>query len=192
MKKLIISVIFATLLATPIFAITDQDASDLNSTPGIISGSEQIGVTVEAYVALPNFDVNGDATYETNNSNVAVHITASGAGTITIKDQNGNVLWQYEKTTNDEEDFYPEVTLPNGVGDYTLTATITNGLGQSDSKTIIVTYSPTIPAPPNTGYYYFSGYAVSVTSTWTFALLLAALLATIIFRLARRKPAKTK
>ena len=160
-------------------------------------GSELIQVTTEARpLDLTDFEVVGGNTV--NNSNITARVCAEGIGTITIRDQHGHILWQYEQTTEGPECYEPQLTLPDGVGDYVLTATISDG-SQSDSMTADLIYEAVIdiPGTPTTGYFYVSGYAmhqgVVLSASLVMALIvLFALVQRFILPKQRAKQAKTK
>ena len=146
-------------------------------------GSELIQVTTEERTLdLTDFTVIGSSTV--NNSKVTTEVCAIGIGTITIRDQHGHILWEYEKTTPGEECYEVQLTLPDGVGNYTLTATITDG-DQSDSMSLDVTYEAVVVSPgtPDTGYLYIGGYAFSAS---TMLLSVVIIVPVVIFALLRR------
>jgi hypothetical protein len=145
-------------------AIDDNGAGDLNAASGAISSGELIQITVPEQLEIIDFQViepSVGAT-TTNNSHIKVAFDVKGSGTMTITDQNGNVLWTGTRTETAVGHYEVELNLP-GVGDYQLTLTHENlALVLSDTANISIVYEPVLPGLPDTGagYVYIGGYAV--------------------------------
>jgi len=129
----------------------------------------------------PNPPLAGSGTEEdpfmAYNANVSLLMGLSGAGVITIEDQNGNVLLTHTKSTTAYEEVTRTVTLPAGVGLYELTIFFDGIImhGPSVVLPMFINYEELPIGPPDTGlgmgHLYVGGYAVQ-----TFGVLWAGFL----------------
>lgn len=107
--------------------------------------------------------------YVVRHSNLNTMVSLTGAGTVTIKDNNGNILATYTKLTNGPEDIEIPINLPSGVGIYQITA-IFSSLDNSENifgtSTIFVDWRafPVGPEIPDTGYFYIGSQAIAVSA----------------------------
>ena len=173
----------AAVVAVVGILATFVHADDLNISPGASSGAELVQIVVpEAHRLidfsadnLPGSGTEGDL-YVTYNAGFDISVKLFGEGRLTIRDQNGNVLATYDKTTVGLETITLPVELLDGIGDYILTAEFSNPLDDSEVYGVVTirvrweaVVGPVLSAPldvPSTGYYYFVGYAVAQSSFW--------------------------
>jgi hypothetical protein len=131
--------------------------------------------------------------YITKNASVPVLIGVAGVGLVTIEDENGNVIFSYNKTTPKYAEIPATLTLPE-VGTYYFIAKLNGDPIMSSGKLaeIWIEYesSDTGIDVPNTGYFYFGGYAIGATKSLAAGLLSVlffGLLWLIVILFARRR-----
>jgi hypothetical protein len=197
-------------------------ATEVSSGNGSTSWNQKVEVSVAAHEQTVNFvatGLNGDGTssnhYITYNAANTVQLQAAGVGLVVITDQDGNVLYTFNKTDSALATLAADINLPSGVGLYELTAYIidptadpndladpSNTITVYDSKSIFMDYraTPITPFPPDTtdpgtpgvpstgSYLYIGGYAIA-TSSILFYLAVITVLATAVVAM-RRKIAK--
>lgn len=156
-------IIAAGAVPSGVFAI------DLNNNSGETSSGDFIRVGVPELPSITEFDLlsshqTADGVYEVNNGNIRVKFAAGGIGEARIADQRGNILWTGNKTVGGKQEFDVNISLPNGIGLYVLTASIDNG-SEAASAELQVRWVPLDDGGidvPNTGssYLYLGGYAV--------------------------------
>jgi hypothetical protein len=115
--------------------------------------------------------------YVSYNSQLSLVVGVASAGLITIEDQDGRVLFTYNKVSSVYEEVVAVVKLLDKLGVYELTVKLdgVKRLGPGVLSPMFVDYRglPLPPGPPNTGgagHLYIGGYAVQ-----TFGVLLAGL-----------------
>jgi len=123
--------------------------------------------------------------YVAYNSHVPIVVGVAGAGLVTIEDQNGNVLYSYNKTSTGYEELIAPIELLDGLGLYELTVKLdgVEALGPNVISPMFIDYrmlpiEP--PGPPDTGvlgHLYVGGYAVQTLG----ALMAGLLFGTIAF-----------
>jgi hypothetical protein len=199
MKKWLI---IALLAATPALGIVvSQSASAATTTD-----STTIIANIEGE-NIGNLTVNGVANHvATYNSLIHVSFQALGEGPIEITDQDGNILFTFDKTTPGLETINADINLP-AIGTYVLTATIT-GATNTVSQSITVVYQalpivppgpgepggPGSPGSPSTGWMiYVNGYAIPVVGIllWLMSLAIISYLIFLVVRNRRTRRAKS-
>ena len=169
--------------------------------PVVATGAAQnVNVTIESDsvdIMIDSPKTESDGAFHTENSNFDVTVIANGAGLITIKDQNGNVLWSYNKTTNGMEKLSANITLSGNAGEYILTASITSANNSSEiaiAKLRVIYEETTVISPifpPSTGVYLNAfGRSVSleqILSLIIYAVIAGAIIFGIIILAKRRK-----
>ena len=184
-------------------------AKDLNASPNANSGSELVQITVLGYSEIIAFSANnlpGSGTepdpYITNNAGVDADVELLNPGHLVIYDQDGNILATYDKTTSGTETITLHLELLDGIGDYILTAEYSNLKDNSDIYGALSIHihwkaaiGPDEPQAPDTGYYYFAGYAIAQPNFWSFIIILLAAAMIAIGMVRKREKAtvnKTK
>ena len=159
------------------------------------SATQEINVTVAqtpVAIAIDSPAANADGGFSTKNSDFEMTLTVSGTGTIVIRDQNGEILWTFVKTTNGSETLTAPISLVGNPGEYVLTATMTSAGDPSETAvaTLKVVYEATnlvpSPLPPNTGYVRVFGRAVSVNQIVSLVIY-CAILSGIIWAIVAKK-----
>jgi hypothetical protein len=184
----------AIVLATFAFAIISYQISFSPIDAAHAVGSTQIVEVVVPERSLAIEFATPNDNYHTKNATFTVGLTARGVGTITITDQNGNVLWAHEKITDAEETLTAQITLRGDPGDYVLSATIAHGDETANSALRVIyeaTEIPTLPIFPNTGAYIrIANRAVPLNQILSLAVCLLAVglvVSLVIRQLTRRK-----
>jgi hypothetical protein len=200
MKKLL------ALIVVPVVAAALIPGLAL-AAPG--TGSEQIiELAIPVYgselfsVSLPSSDVESGSGIEADpyivrSSSLNVLVSLTGSGTITIKDNNGNILGTYTKVTNGPENIQIPVNLQNGVGIYQVTvifASLDNPGNIFGNQTIFIDWRafPIGPETPDTGYFYIGAQAIAVSAAVFDVTVLLLLTGISIFLCQRRKIAGQK
>ncbi|MCL2869612.1 hypothetical protein FWF48_02280 [Candidatus Saccharibacteria bacterium] len=80
-----------------------------------------------------------------------ITFTVRGTGLVTITDQNGNVLYTYNKTDPTEETIDAPITLTDGPGTHHMTLSLFDPVLGIVSDHITIIYKATVPLPPPTG-----------------------------------------
>jgi len=142
-----------------------------------------ISVKVPELINIQAVNPGSGGTLVATGPTVKVTFTATGAGLVTITDQNGHVLYQYNKVSSDLETITTPVTIIGGAGDYKLTLSITNDSLGTASDFINVTYRPVGPGTPNTGFIKIGNQEYSVISVSALGVILVVLtIVAIIFK----------
>lgn len=150
-------------------------------------------------------DVDNPTTIETYNSHITMELEITGEGAVSVWDQNGNLLFTYDKTTPGTEIIPVEFDLIGNPGTYIITASILASDGiASDQVTIIYKSIPIPPVPPTpgpggdeggvpgapgAGYWFINGYAVPLKGLFNIGAVLVFLAVTlwVIFFIKRRR-----
>jgi len=188
--------VLANAVSQPVMATTTATTTPINAT---VEGEN-----------IFNLKVNGNSgSVETYNATNHVSFDVMGAGQIELTDQDGNVLYSFDKTSTGLETINTDVTFP-AIGTYVLTATVT-GQTNTGSQSITVTYktlpiippgpgptepgSPGEPGAPNTGWLgviYVAGYAVPLLGiiVWLVVLSIIAFGIVMIIKKSRKNRSK--
>ena len=162
-----------------------------------VSDSQIVEVVVPAH-ALAISITTPLSPYKTTNANFDMVLIANGIGVVTITDQNYNVLWTYNKTTDGQKTLTASVSLVGDPGSYFLTAQIVNSdlSPSSASSTLTVEYQatvivpPVIPDPglPNTGLYLkVLGRAVSFNQLLSLTIFVAPVVGLLTWLIVFRR-----
>ncbi len=189
-KMLIVSLISVLTLACQTILTPTSPAS-------AVSAMQTVEVVVPEHHSLALAFVKPSDNYQTASDNFEVKLLAKGIGIIKITDQNGNVLWTYNKTTESEEILTAPIKLVGNPGRYILTASLTSSDASPSSvlAELTVTYIATnvIPpiVPPNTGAYVkVFGRAIGlnqVISLIIYVAIISGFVGTVVYFTKRRK-----
>ncbi len=200
MKKWLIVALLAIMPVLGVVHAQPAIASTTTDTTIITANVEGESIT--------NLTVNGEANnVVTYNSPVHISFQAVGEGLIEITDQDGNVLFTFDKTTPGLETIETDLNLP-AIGTYVLTVSIA-GVTNDASQSITVDYRalPIIPpgpsepgspgggniGSPSTGWMiYVNGYAVPVVGVLFWIVVLALVSGLVFFVVKNRKARRAK
>jgi hypothetical protein len=206
-KKINMKAKIATIIVALVIAVGGVGL--VSFVPANAAQADAVNVTVN--VDSPQIDIsvdkvngiNAGGVIETYNANNSIVLDVVGIGVVTIKDQDGNVLYQYNKTTAGSEQLTADITLLGGVGTHQLTAEIDGPDGVRTANVTIIYKAvlpgipgipgtpsmPSVPGAPDTGlgYIYIAGRAIAVSSLVVIILLLAGAIFAIWFVARRRK-----
>jgi hypothetical protein len=168
-----VALLFGVLVSLNNLTPMARAASD--SIDGTLTvGSDQLQVVVVS--------VNGKSagrTVTTTNAKNKVTFDVQGVGLVTITDDKGDVLYQYDKVTSAPEEITADINLPGEPGEYKLTVQIASpqyGVSQ-DTVTLIyesAPFVPNIPGVPSTGYLKIGGFSIPISSALIWLLIVAA------------------
>jgi len=148
---------------------------------------------------VPNQPLLGSGTvidpYITYNSQVPLVVGFTGVGLVTIEDQNGNILYTFNKVTAGYAEMIALVNLPNGLDTYELVVKVdgVEAIGPGVVLPMFLSYDllPLRIAPPNTGagggHLYVGGYAVQTLGVLMAGLLFGSMAFFIFFVAAARR-----
>jgi len=121
-----------------------------------------------------------DNPFVVKNTGVDVKVGVNGIGLITILDENGVVLFAYNKTVDGYEEISAHVELPYAAGEHRLTAKLDgNDIKFDGTEAVLYFYLEGIGDwvdVPNTGYFRVFGYMIDTSGVMTSGLVSAALL----------------
>jgi len=168
-------------------------ATGATQTVNVIVRSDDMAIMIDS----PKPE--SDGVFYTDRSSFNMTVIANGVGLITIKDQNGNILWSHNKTVSDMEKLSAVIFLVGNPGEYVLTASITSANNSSEFAVaaLRIAYRETaitpIPPifPPSTGVYLNAfGRSVSleqILSLIIYAVIAGAIIFGVIILAKRRK-----
>jgi hypothetical protein len=119
-----------------------------------------------------------DDPYVVDNSGVSFRVGVNGSGLITIVDENGDVLFSFNKTTSGYEEIYASLNLPDEVGGHWLKVLIDGEERWGDEVSVLYFDFQGLGEwidVPSTGYVYMFGYAVGTTNIFMTVVAAAVL-----------------
>lgn len=135
--------------------------------------------------------------YISNNMHVNMAFKANGIGKITIEDENGNILYEYNQTVIDGQERIIPIVFPNAGnhkivikfnGDEVSSNGVHTELFFRISRLIPIIPDLEIPGVPNTGaYIYIAGYAVQTYSLIISGAVVAIVAGILLFFYRRRQ-----